>query len=114
MQRRVKQYLYIHQSCLAITSFFEGKTIEEYQQNDMLHSAVERKCEIIGEAVNQIPQYDPSMDEQLTHARNSIGFRSRLIHGYDINTEKARAVITSGLPPLTKDVGELLNEGSLS
>ena len=77
----------------------------------MLHSAVERKFEIIGEATNQMLLLDPEMAQYITHARNIVGLRNRLIHGYDVvNPELIWAAITRNLPLLIHEVQDLLNQ----
>jgi uncharacterized protein with HEPN domain len=39
-------------ACRAIQSFIANRTLVEYEQNQMLRSAVERQFEIVGEALN--------------------------------------------------------------
>lgn len=77
-------------SCLAdilhsislIDMFFESiSSFEEYQANLMLKSAVERKIEIIGEALNKAMKIDPCL--AISNARKIVDMRNKLIHSYD-------------------------------
>ncbi len=44
MQPKIKTFLYdIQQACLSLESFTQGKTFEEYQQDELLRAGVERK-----------------------------------------------------------------------
>ncbi|MBI2911373.1 MAG: DUF86 domain-containing protein [Chloroflexi bacterium] len=55
MERDPRKYLWdAHEAADAILSFTRGKTMEEFGQDLMLRSAVERQFEIIGEALNQL------------------------------------------------------------
>ena len=47
-----------HQAALRIERFVAGKGFDDYQQDDFLHSAVERQFEVIGEALNQLSRVD--------------------------------------------------------
>ncbi len=45
----------ILESCRKIRQFTEGVSFLEFEQNSMMQDAVMRNFEIIGEAVNQLP-----------------------------------------------------------
>ena len=45
-------------------------------------AAVERKLEVIGEALNQLSKRSPELAQRVPHWREIIGFRNVLIHGY--------------------------------
>jgi uncharacterized protein with HEPN domain len=56
MQRDPRAFLWdVRESALAIQAFTAGMDAEQYTQNAMVQAAVERKFEIIGEALNQSP-----------------------------------------------------------
>jgi uncharacterized protein with HEPN domain len=67
----------------AIASFCAGKTFADYQKDDMLASAVERKFEIIGEALVRIRRKHPDDLSLLSDTAAIIGFRNILAHTYD-------------------------------
>ena len=43
-----------HQATLRITRFVDGKRFSDYQQDELLKSAVERQFDIVGEALNKL------------------------------------------------------------
>ncbi len=49
----------------AIRSFVSGRTCEYYSQDELLRSAVERKFEIMGEALNRVARDEPSATKQI-------------------------------------------------
>ena len=49
----------IIQAGKAIQKFVSGRTFETYVSDELLRSAVERKFEIIGEALNRIHRDEP-------------------------------------------------------
>lgn len=67
----------------AIRSFAEGKTFSDYCKDDMLASAIERKFEIIGEALNRIKKARPEDLRLISEWPAIIGFRNILAHAYD-------------------------------
>jgi uncharacterized protein with HEPN domain len=66
----------------AVQTFVAGKSFERYRSEDMLSSAVERKLEIVGEALNQWRKLDPATAAQLPQVTAAVGLRNVLIHGY--------------------------------
>ncbi len=84
MLRRSKQaYLWdIADSCRAILEFVQGRDLQDYEQDRMLRRAVERELSIVGEAVSQGTRRFPDLEESIGPARQIVGFRNRIIHGY--------------------------------
>ncbi len=66
----------------AIERFLAGSDREAFLASDLLRSAVERKFEIIGEALSQLSEVDPQLASQIAGIREVIGFRNILAHGY--------------------------------
>ena len=59
MRLETKKYLLDVQQAAALASeFVVGRTFDDYQQNAMLRAAVERQCEIIGEALTKLAKAD--------------------------------------------------------
>ena len=67
-----------------IKAFVEGMTLEDYRSNTQVKAAVERKFEIIGEALNRIKRESPELLRSITGHKKIITFRNILAHGYDI------------------------------
>jgi uncharacterized protein with HEPN domain len=60
MQRESRAYLWdIDQAADAIERFIAGLDLQTYEQSEIIHSAVERKFEIIGESLNQLAKQVP-------------------------------------------------------
>lgn len=79
----------------------------EYEKNDLLRAAVERKMEVIGEAVNRILAKDPTIS--ITNARRIVDTRNFLIHSYDkIEDSIIWGIIINDFPRLKIEIEELL------
>lgn len=91
--------------------FIEGLDLDRYAQSPLVASAVERKFEIIGEALNQLTKLDPELAARIPYAGRIVAFRNLLIHGYAV-VEHARVFRTAreSLPALRKQVATLLAE----
>lgn len=68
-------------ACQLIRSACEGKNRESFVEDELLSAAVERKFEIIGEALTRISKVDPATAQRIPECRAIIGFRDVLIHG---------------------------------
>lgn len=94
-----------------IARFVVGKTFEDYANDELLRSAVERQFEIIGEAMIRLMKVEPSFAEQITGYRKIAGFRNALIHGYDsIDDITSWNIIADKLPALRRELERLLGE----
>lgn len=70
-------------------------------------SAVERKVEIMGEAINRILKIEKNFP--LPNAKEIINTRNRIIHGYDsVQAEFLWSLVMRHIPALKKDVMRLL------
>ena len=99
----------IADACAAAESFAAGKNFSDYETEDMLRSAVERKLEIIGEAFVKLEVSDPETTEQFPDLRKIVGLRNRIVHGYDnVDEELIWDVVQNRLPALRQQVEALL------
>ncbi len=112
LPHETKKYLFdIAEACDLIAQFTHSKTLADYQQDPLLRSGVERQFEIIGEALNQAIQNNPSLEKLISNSSRIISFRNRLIHGYStIADEVVWGVLETNLPVLTREVRELLEK----
>jgi uncharacterized protein with HEPN domain len=99
----------IQQACRLIAQFTSGMTLPDYVADLKTRSAVERQLEIIGEALSQMIEVFPGMEQQFPEAPRIISFRNRLIHGYaSVSNQVVWGVLESNLPALTAKVDALL------
>jgi uncharacterized protein with HEPN domain len=93
----------------AIEVFVQGIAFHEYLADLRTRSAVERQFEVLGEAFVRLREADPETFLQFPQAPRIIGFRNRLIHGYDaIDQEVVWDVIQRHLPALLAGVARML------
>ena len=96
---------------LAIQTFTAGMDAAAYASNEMAQSAVERKFEIIGEALSQLAKVDAVLTARIPDVPQIVGFRNLLVHGYaTVNVSTVWNVVQDALPPLLDAVQSLLNE----
>ena len=89
--------------------FVADRAFDEYVTDDLLRNAVERKFEIMGEALNRIKRVDPKFLKNIRNYRDIISFRNILIHGYDnIDDLIVWGIIKEDLDELIEDVENLL------
>ena len=111
MQREVRTYLFdIATAISAIEEFTAGRSLEEYEQDLMLRSAVERQLSIIGEATARVGQRDPDLAARIGDYR-AIIVRNVLVHEYQrVRDATVWGVVQDGLPGLRRDIEALLTE----
>lgn len=93
-----------------IVAFTDGRSFESYEQDVLVRSAVERQFIIIGEALARLRSADPETLTAISEHQKIIGFRHRLAHGYEDETDNAEVwrIIRSSLPVLHTEVSALL------
>ena len=86
-----------------------GRSLEEYRGDEVLRTVIERKFEIIGEALNRLQKADPGLAAQIPEHRQIVSFRNILIHGYDIvDDDVVWKIVQQDLPALHKQAQSLL------
>ena len=110
MRHEAKRYLYdIAQAAELIAQFTAGKTFEDYLNDPMLRAAVERKFEIIGEALTQLAKRDAPAAGRIGEHRRIIAFRNVLVHGYaDVDDRLVWDIVKSKLGDLRREVAAQL------
>lgn len=109
MEDQILKHLHdIREAARAIARFVRGKKFEDYQQDDLLRSGVERKFEIIGEGLNRLNQEAPEVLSQIREYRSIISFRNHLAHGYDtVDDRIVWSIIEGDLDNLLQDIEHL-------
>ncbi len=116
MDNYIAVYLFdIKRAIDEVESFFVDYPMRyEVFENDYLRrSAVERKTEIMGEAINRILKIQ--RDFPLPNAKAIIDTRNRIIHGYDsVKPEFLWGLVIRHIPQLKKDVERIIAENGIS
>jgi len=112
MRPESEKLLYdIGRSADRIAAFTLGKSFEQYRQDDLLRSGVERRFEIIGEALRQPSGVEPGIADRITDRRRIVGFRNILVHAYStVDDRIVWGLIGKSLVDLRQEVGRLLKE----
>jgi len=91
--------------------FVSGLDGQTFAATEIVHSAVERKFEIIGEALGQLSKIDPVLASRIPDARDIIAFRNVLIHAYAVvDLDRVWQIVVVSLPTLRAAVAALLEE----
>ncbi|MBT4502818.1 MAG: DUF86 domain-containing protein [Gemmatimonadetes bacterium] len=114
MEDQILKYFYdIQEAASAIRRFVHGRTFDDYQGDELLRSGVERKFEIIGEALNRIGRENPDILGEIREYRSIISFRNLLAHGYNsIDDRIVWGIIEEELGLLTDDIQYLIESDS--
>lgn len=99
------------ESADAIAEFIRERHLDDYLADEMLRSAVERKLEIVGEALNRLSREAPELINGLPELPQAVGLRNILIHGYaTIDHDLVWRTAVESLPPLRDRLNSLLQE----
>ena len=112
MEHDSRAYLWdVRDAADAILDFVAGIDLKTYADTPVIHSAVERKFEVIGEALNRLSKADPALAGRIPELAGIVAFRNVLIHGY-ARVEHARVwrIVQESLPALLANASKLLDE----
>ena len=112
MRNRPRALLWdIDRAGAAIERFIAGLDADTYARDEIVCTAVERKFEIIGEALSQLAKADPVLAARIPSFKSIIAFRNVLIHGYAmVQHERVWQIAHESLPVLRAAVTELIKE----
>jgi uncharacterized protein with HEPN domain len=112
MRRDPRAFLWdVREAALAIQTFTTGLDVAAYENNALVQAAVERKFEVIGEALKKLSKLDAAMAAQLPDLPQIVAFRNQLIHGYaSVNPSTVWTIAQNSLPALIAGVQGLLNQ----
>jgi len=106
MQPKTLKYLLDIQSVIQEIESVKKKTnnnFKNFKSDIILQRAVERDIEIIGEAIRKIVEIDSSI--KITSAKNIIGLRNIISHGYDsVDPEMIWGIIQKNIPQLADEL----------
>lgn len=78
-----------------------------FAKDIMRKCVVERKVEIMGEAINRIRKIDPNVE--IPNARAIIDTRNRIIHAYDnVQPEFLWSLVIRHIPELKRDIERII------
>lgn len=84
MQREaLKCLLDAYEAIAATERFTDNCPLDVYLDNELIQSAVERKFEIIGEALKRALETDPDVLNLIPELHRIVGTRNRIIHEYE-------------------------------
>ena len=108
--RNPKKYLHDIVNCSEfVLQLTKGKSVDDYRNDRVFRSALERELQIIGEAMLQLDHISPETVERISQHRNIIGFRHVLVHGYDgLDPDTVWNVVETKIGLLLKQAKELL------
>ncbi|HEX7343817.1 MAG TPA: HepT-like ribonuclease domain-containing protein [bacterium] len=85
MQLETQKHLFdVLEAVKEIEAYVLGIDYVAFLSQSVTQAAVERKFEIIGEALNRLQREDAEVFGQITGAQRIISFRNILAHGYDV------------------------------
>jgi uncharacterized protein with HEPN domain len=112
MHRDPRAFLWdVQAAAQAIHAFTADLDSKAYLGNELVQAAVERKFEVIGEALNQLAKLAPATAGRIPDVPQIVAFRNQLIHGYaTINPGTVWNIVNNALPGLLSAVQTLLDE----
>ena len=110
MERDPRAFLFdVQDAADSIKAFIADVSFEAYEESPLVHSAVERKFEIIGEALSNLSKVDKALAKEIPDIERIIAFRNLLIHGYaSVSHERVWAIAQDVLPNLRAVVAAML------
>ena len=108
-EKPLRDVLRVCDEAAAIT---QGRTFEDAESSVMLRRSLERIVHLVGELLVRAIKVAPDLVDEIPAARNIIGMRNRIAHGYEeIRDEVVWDAATVRLPLLRNHLEQLLEQG---
>ena len=93
-----------------VVEFLSGKSLDEYLKDRVLQAAIERKMEIVGEALNVARRIDPLLEESITDLSQIVRMRNFLSHAYHaVIHPRLHEITQQNLPLLIRELKAILD-----
>lgn len=100
----------IVEAAQSIARFVMGESFDEFEQNEMMNSAVLQKLTLIGEAASRLPKEFTNRFPEIPWV-DIIGFRNIAVHEYfSIRWDIAWVAATEEIPALKVQIEKILRE----
>ncbi len=100
----------IVEAAQAISRFVMGESYYEFEQNEMMNSAVLQKLTVIGEAASRLPKEFTNRFPEIPWV-DIIGFRNIAVHEYfAIRWDIAWIAATEEVPVLKEQIEKILRD----
>ncbi|MBU4332309.1 DUF86 domain-containing protein [Patescibacteria group bacterium] len=111
MKKEVKIFIEdIKESIEKIEKYTNRMAKKDFLRDDKAQDSVMKRIEVIGEAVNNIPQEFRKKYHQIPW-KDIVGMRNILIHEYfEINLERVWETVEEDLPILKKEILKILEQ----
>ncbi len=101
-------------ACARLEAFTRGKSFADYENNELLQSAVERQFTIVGEALMQAAKLDGSLSRSIPSLPQIVAFRNVLVHGYAVVQHRTVwGILENELAGLQQQVESLLKDAGM-
>ena len=104
MPHDASKYLWDAQHAAELAmGFVSGMERAEFLTNELVQAAVERKLEIVGEALNKLRRFFPEVAAEIPALGQAVGMRNILAHEYgSVNPLMVWDTVTNHVPVLLK------------
>ena len=100
----------IVEAARAIEKFITGEDFNEFEQNEMMNSAVLQKLSVIGEAASKLPKEFTTRFPEIPWA-DIVGFRNIAVHEYfAVRWDIVWAAPTEEAPTLRKQIEKIFRD----
>lgn len=100
----------IAEAAQSIAKFLQGADFDEFEQNEMMNSAVLQKLTVIGEAASRLPKEFTNCFPEIPWV-DIIAFRNIAVHEYfAIRWDIAWTAATEEVPALKEQIEKILRE----
>jgi uncharacterized protein with HEPN domain len=112
MQRKLDVLLWdIEKPIALILRLTQGKSLENYETDELLRLSVERVFITLGENLVRLRKSLPEDYRRLTEAAYVVDFRNQMVHQYELISDRSVwKLVTETLPRMRNKAAEMFKE----